>query len=362
MPPERKRVTLITVFPYPDGTIISADSQETVRDRGNEYKYSVLKLKPQTFGKFQVVFAGGGNGDAIETLIEDCQQSFSDTTLESLPALKKALQAKIQECRKELRALGENNQMHLLIAAHIDTNYAVWKTTSSQLRDVTEPDMIGFTDFMYRHTVKEFHPASLPATQLILLSLRVLDFARQTSTCVDQPYSVIVVQKDGIHVFDPELVKQFTQSIAIFGASVNRLLLACGDTSIDPDIFQEKITEFTNTATYLRDEYMQQVGQRIFQRMLEPGVEHVIGDPVSLIPSGSKIDVAVDKDGQLKTTVSKEPKEEREKRQEMMRWAEAQKEELRQAQEKLAKLIDGRTPLYEGRERVLLRPARPRPA
>ena len=349
-------MTLITVFPYPDGTIISADSQETVKDlHGNEFKYSVLKLRPEKIGNFQVVIAGGGNGDAIEAFIEDCKQSFADSPLDNLDAFKKAFQSKLQKCRKELRSNGDGNKMHLLIAAHVGTSYSVWKTTSHVFRDVTEPDMIGFTDYMYRHTAKEFHPASLPATQLILLSLRVLDFARQTSTCIDEPYSVIVARRDGIHVFDPELIKQFVQSISVFGAAVNGLLLACGDTSIRSEVFKEKIKEFTDTALHLRQEYVQQAGERTFKRMFEPGFS---GDPVSVTPPRTKFTVGYDDSG-MRVDVSEESDEEYQQRLAMMREAESMKEEMRIAQEKLAKLIQGREPLYQGKERVLLGPTRP---
>ncbi|MFZ0800164.1 MAG: hypothetical protein WCA13_02435 [Terriglobales bacterium] len=211
-------MTLITVFPYPDGTVIAADSQETVKDnRGNEFKYSVLRLKPEKIGNFQVVIAGGGNGEAIDTFIEDCKQSFADLTLANLNDFKKAIQSRLEECRKDLRSVGDDNKMHLLIAAQIGQTYAVWKTRSHVLADVTEPDMIGFTDYMYRQTVKEFQPKNLPVIQLTLPSLRVLDFARQTSNCVDKPYSI--VRKDGMHVFDDEIIKQFVQSLDVFGAA-----------------------------------------------------------------------------------------------------------------------------------------------
>ncbi|MGA2877142.1 MAG: hypothetical protein ABSE82_16625 [Nitrososphaerales archaeon] len=267
--PDRSRVTLITVFPYPDGTVIAADSQETVKDmRGNEFKYSVLKLKPEKMGNFQVAITGGGNGEAIDAFIEDCKQTFSGTTLDNLGDFKKAIQAKLKECRKDLRSVGDDNKMHLLIAAQIGHDYAVWKARSHVLTDVTEPDLIGFTDYMYQQTVKEFQPNTLPVIQLILLSLRVLDFARQTSNCVGEPYSVVIVRKDGIHVFDAEIIKQFMQSLDIFGAAVNRLLLACGDTTLRSGEFDKQLGEFSVTARHLRDEYLQAVGHRAFSGIL----------------------------------------------------------------------------------------------
>jgi hypothetical protein len=267
--PDRSRVTLITVFPYPDGTVIAADSQETVKDmRGNEFKYSVLKLKPEKMGNFQVAITGGGNGEAIDAFIEDCKQTFSGTTLDNLGDFKKAIQAKLKECRKDLRSVGDDNKMHLLIAAQIGHDYAVWKARSHVLTDVTEPDLIGFTDYMYQQTVKEFQPNTLPVIQLILLSLRVLGFARQTSNCVGEPYSVVIVRKDGIHVFDAEIIKQFMQSLDIFGAAVNRLLLACGDTTLRSGEFDKQLGEFSVTARHLRDEYLQAVGHRAFSGIL----------------------------------------------------------------------------------------------
>ena len=65
-------MTLITVFPYSDGCVIAADSQETAKDTdGNEFKYSVLKLEPEKIGKFHILIAGSGNGDGIDSFIEE---------------------------------------------------------------------------------------------------------------------------------------------------------------------------------------------------------------------------------------------------------------------------------------------------
>jgi hypothetical protein len=311
-------VTLITVFPYPDGTVIAADSQETVEDcRGNQFKYSVLKLKPEKMGNFQVAIAGGGNGEAIDSFIEDCKQAFSDTKLDSLGDFKKAIQAKLKECRKDLRSVGDDNKMHLLIAAQIGQSYAVWKTRSHVLTDVTEPDMIGFTDYLYRHTMKEYQPKNLPAIQLILLSLRVLDFARQTSTCVDQPYSIVIVRKDGIHVFDDEIIKHFTHSIGIFGLAVNRLLLACGDTSMHSEVFKKHLEEFSESARHLRTEYMQEVGKLGIRRMFEGHGR----DPIIVTPPRTIISMIVDEAGEQEFEMREQTAEENEQFEKMRKMA-----------------------------------------
>jgi hypothetical protein len=287
--------------------VIAADSQETVKDlRGNEFKYSVLKLKPEKMGNFQVLIAGGGNGDAIETFIEDCKQSFRDSPLDNLGDFKKAIQSKLRDCRKNLRSVGDDATMHLLIAAHIGTRYAVWKTKSYMLSEIIEADMIGFTDYLYQHTVKEFQPKNLPVTQLILLSLRVLDFARQTSTCVDQPYSVVIARANGLHVFDNELIKHYVDSIAVFGIAVNKLLLACGDTSMRSVTFEQILGEFSQTARHLRADSLQEAGERTFRRTLEPGYT---GDPISVIPMGSVITYGFGSGGESVTVTEQSAEE-----------------------------------------------------
>jgi hypothetical protein len=342
-------MTLITVFPYPNGAVISADSQETAKDpAGNEFKYSVLKLEPERMGNFQLLIAGGGNGEAIDSFIETMRQFLSTSKIRTLDQLRNSIQYQLRKFRRTLHSVGDDSTMHLFIAAHLDRDYRIWKTKSSVLSKVDKADMIGFTAEMYRHTVKEFHPASLPVNQLILLSLRVLDFARQTSTCVDLPYSVVIVRDNGIHVFDKELIKYSVQSLGVFGAAVNKLLLACGDTSMPADTFNDTLKEFSSTASHLRKEYRQAAGERTFRRMFEPGYA---GDPVSIIPPGTAIEFHA---GDT-VVVREETKEEIEEHRKMFETAKRGHNEL--AEKKLKALLDGRHVLYRGEERIQVRGA-----
>ena len=348
-------MTLITVFPYPDGHIISADSQETAKDTaGNEFKYSVLKLQPEKMGIFDVLIAGSGNGDAIDSFIEEMRQHLPTSKAKTLPELKTTLQSQLLKFRKRLHSVGDDSSMELIIAAHLGSSFEVWKSRSScALSNIDKADMSGFDARMYRHMVEEFHPVNLPVSQLILLSLRVLDFARETSTCVDKPYSVVIVRDNGIHVLDPELVKQNVESITVFGAAVNKLLLACGDTSMRSETFDEQLKEFSLTTQHLRKEYLQQVGERAFMRAFEPGYS---GDPISITPLGTLITVAVDPNAGIKIEVGEESKENREQRLAMMREADDLIRKSRAANTELARLIGNRKPIYGAKFKVALQP------
>lgn len=280
-----KRMTLITAFPYVGGTVVSADSRETVKDeRGYEFKYGVLKLEPERMGQFDVLIAGGGSGEAIDSFIESARQFVPASNPQSLNEFKTLIQSELKNFRRELKAVGDDTKMHLIIAARIDEEYEVWKTASFNLSRVRKPDMIGFTDYLYRHVARDLYSESYPVSQQILLSLRVLDFARQTCTCVDRPFSVVIVRKDGMFQLENEVIEEFVESLTLFGASINRLLLACADTHLRAKDFAIILNDFQDTARHLRNEYLQTMGAKMFLKALEAGIPSL---PISFIPEGT---------------------------------------------------------------------------
>jgi len=286
-------MTLITAFPYKEGMVLSADSQETITDqKGDSFKYSVLKMSPEKIGDFQILVAGGGNGDAIDSFVEILKQVLpKKRNIKTLTELRDEIQRQLTKSRRGLKAVGDDSTMHLFIAAHLDNQYQIWKTKSCVLATVTKPDMIGFTDHLYRHMVEQYAPCDLPVNQLIVLSLRILETARQTSTYVDLPYSIIIVRDNGIHRMDDDLVRQFVDISTSFSQQVNRLLLACTDISMLKEDFEKVSGEFSATVTQLRHEYLQELGKRTFLRMFEPGYS---GDAISAIPLGAIMTFAAD--------------------------------------------------------------------
>src|SRR5580658_2197966 len=59
----RKRVTLISSWRCNDASVICADSQEMV----GGYRATVQKITPKEMGQFQVIVAGSGDGDLIDS-------------------------------------------------------------------------------------------------------------------------------------------------------------------------------------------------------------------------------------------------------------------------------------------------------
>jgi hypothetical protein len=89
------------------GAAILADSQETVRDdNGYEFKYSVLKIIPETVAGFQYIIAGSGNGHGIDELCEQFGRVLAQRKPHSINAFRGILELEIG---KQLKHLRDNN-------------------------------------------------------------------------------------------------------------------------------------------------------------------------------------------------------------------------------------------------------------
>jgi len=178
--------------------------------------------------------------------------------------------------------------MHLIVAAAINGKFEVWKTCSSVLSpiDDAKPTLMGFTSQLYQHVANKLHATELPVNQTMLVGLRILELAGQSCTCVDRPYSAVLVHGGPFVEFDDALLAELTQSVTVFGAALDRLLLACADTSLTTREFMRTFREFRTTAHQLRKDYLQTVGEIDFRKRKETAG---FGYGISFTPSGTLI-------------------------------------------------------------------------
>jgi hypothetical protein len=301
-------MTLIGAFRASRGIVIVADSQETVVVDGQEYKHSVLKIRPETVGNFEISVCGGGNGEAIDSFIERLKRALAKSKSKTLAGFRELFEAELYKTRKRLANQGDDADMHFIVAARIKDKYEVWSTASDTLIPVgnDKPCLIGFTADLYKHLAHTLYSSTLPVGQLLLAGLRILDLARQTCTCVDRPYSAVVVTPVKIFTLDDKLLDELTESITIFGAALDRMLLACSDTTLTSNEFIDKLREFESTSLHLRKEYLQTIGTMSLQKQM--GDE--VGYGISLTPSGTISSVSIDeKTGDLTFEVRESPEE-----------------------------------------------------
>lgn len=345
-------MTLITAFPSDYGTVIAADSQETARDAaGNEFKYSVLKLSPEPMGNFNILIAGGGNGEAIDSFIETVRRFLSRSKIGTLPELKEALQRQLKRFRHDLNSAGDDSTMHMFIAAQTANICQVWRTKAVTLNPIENPDMIGFTDQLYKYAARQLYWDNMPSIQAVLASLKVLDFAKQTCTCVDRPFSVVIVRQNGIWPVPEGLVRHYLESVTLFSAHVDRLLLACADTQMLSEDFNKQLTEFSETARHVRGDYLQEVGNLIFKQIMDPTHK---GNPLSYLPPASTLTFMANGSVQVK----EQGREELEQHRRILESLAAPVKNDYETRVALDQLVDRRTPVFSAQSIVTLKARR----
>src|SRR5258708_3672812 len=116
-------MTLIGAFRATRGIVIVADSQETVVVDGQEYKHSVLKVRPEAVGNFEISVCGGGNGEAIDSFIERFKRVLAKSKCKTLAGFRDLFEAELYKTRKRLMNQGDDASMHFIVAARTKDKY-----------------------------------------------------------------------------------------------------------------------------------------------------------------------------------------------------------------------------------------------
>jgi hypothetical protein len=153
---------------------------------------------------------------------------------------------------------------------------------------------------MYQHIANSLFSRASSTSQIILVGLRVLEIARQSSTCIDLPYTGALITRDGIFTIHVSLLTELTESVRVFSATLDKLLLSCSDTAIRASDFLVQLEEFTNNAVHLRDDYLKTI--------LEIETSGVVGyNCLPLVPLGTAYSVTFDQNGKRVTNVRELP-------------------------------------------------------
>jgi hypothetical protein len=305
---KRKRMTLITSMRAKYGAIILADSQETVRDHfGDEYKYSIPKSEPESVRGFHYVIAGGGDGDAIDELNEKFRRSLARSNCLTLDGFRTIFE---RHLKAELRSIQkEKGRIEVIVAVAKNGKWEVWRnawhTLVSTLSDI--PMLVGFDADIYKHIASELFPHAASTAQIVLVGLRILELARQSSTCVSPPYLGVIVVPGGILPLSQEVLSELTESMAIFRGILDRLLLACGDTSLGTKEFGTLMEECKRHAFQMRADYLQSVAEKDFLSEWRTGIP----SGIPLLPPGSIRTASLGSSGMI--TVKVEDTSERKK-------------------------------------------------
>ncbi|MGA7766798.1 MAG: hypothetical protein WCA27_11320 [Candidatus Sulfotelmatobacter sp.] len=354
-------MTYIAAFECVEGIVMCADTQET-HEAGRGYadeKEYVEKLYVPENLSFPIAVGGAGLDEPIEALSLELFERVEKKPPVSVADLRAVIQAAINEVHKSDAKVSAWPQMYrttrcIVAAKPLNEQFAIFTLTGQRVSyRKREPVIIGYDTPANKALLTRLYRPGLTMQQAVMLAIYLLSQSKTRDVGVGGDPRIAVVTVAGASIDDPEYVTNSEQRILEFINLMDELFLQCIDSSTPPSVFPEVIELFQKSVTALRSRYFNETATMVVRRMFsEPPVK---AEPYQKAFAGAMLTVMAD----LNVEVKEQTKEETEQFRQNREWAEQQKEEWRLAQARLEALIEGRKPLYAGRERVLLRPKRP---
>jgi hypothetical protein len=303
--PRRAYVTLIVNFPVSGGFVIGADTKELVEypdGQGGTYtqRRTVQKLRPESIGAYQIAIAGAGDARLVDAFSLKAQRAIANVAQPGASSLLTTLEAQLGDFyRNDVPLLQDAGDFKLFIAYCCPTSgeHGVYISELTSLReaDRQRPELIGWEHELYSKTAERVHRTTMSVSQGVLAALQVLTVADETSDFIDEPFHVAVVRDNGIWMEPEDHISALTGRLRAFDNRMGQLFLACADTALSPQSFDEALANFGEESVLL---HKQQLDDEI-RRMLRAGL-FTVNSPYPHIPPGSVIFLKAPPDASLR--------------------------------------------------------------
>jgi 20S proteasome alpha/beta subunit len=342
-------MTYISAFYCLDGAVVCADTQETV----NEQKRDVEKLYVSE--NYPLAIGGVGIDEAIDAFAQEVIETVDEERPRTFQELKDLLRKALKEVRKDSKLSSYPDEyakaQYVVAAKPIEENSVIiFRIRGKRIYEVREHVIIGYETAPNYALLKRLYKRSLPMQQAVMLGIYLVSQSKKLDAYVGGETRVAVVHQFGAWLDDPRYIKNSEGIIGEFLTLMDELFLECIDGSTLPSVFPKILSAFADNLAKLRDRYINETATISWRGMIDASAPR--GDAYQKVFPGAMLTMMAD----MSVMVHEPTEEETMKFQRMREEAERQREEWRIADEKLKKLVGGRTPLYEGRERVLLRP------
>jgi hypothetical protein len=298
----RRRVTLIASIPTPKGFAICADSQETVveqePDTGEQYEVrcTVQKIAPLISEKYQIGICGGGHAGLIEAFIVKAKRALEDedSSIHSAqnPASIKRIHSRMEQELGMFYATDvalcpdppSTKGFKLFIAAScpLAQECAVWVSENTVLREsrTDGPELNGWNHRLYEHTARRLFSLGMTLTQASLAAIYTVAVAKNTSNYVRDPFSLAIVDGNGIHLMESEYITAMESRLQEYEARLNSLFLACADTTVSNPELEDSLGNFNEAILQMHKDQIDTQAQSMT-------IEDLLGrNPQRKLPKG----------------------------------------------------------------------------
>lgn len=279
-------MSLFVAVKCSDGFAVCADSQETV----NEVRVSVQKITPRHCGNFDIAIGGVGNtGELVDSFVRRFEMGVTKSQFSTLDELEEFGNRELMDFRDveaHTYSAEQMARMEFLVAARTIAapSVQVWRTAASRLIPVEDKALIGWEPELYKHVATRLYRSNMPLVQGIFLGLHLLSLAKDTSTFVSEPYTVIVARENGIWLDKKSNIENMLSRLSIFSEQFDEVMLAFPDISLNETLFRQKLLQFERDILELRESYF----KATMQTMMTEGL-NTCNDPYARIPAGTTL-------------------------------------------------------------------------
>lgn len=287
------RMTLIAAVPCQEGFVIAADSQETITQwdgtEWTEYRRTVQKIEPREMGNFSVVVAGAGNADLIESFIPQLAKKLEREPGDTLEDFIRATEELLASFYEKDVSLCPDKSLGMFVAAvpKKKVECGVWVQQNIRLVPVRKQELIGWEHALYANVSDRLCAITMTMPQAVLAAIYILTVAEQTSNYVRGPMSVAVVRDNGIWMEEADYVGTMTERLKLYDQQLNRIFLACADTSIHAYNLKKLLDEFSFSVLEL---HRHQIDENAQEMIYSP---QTIDHPYPKIPPGSVVGIGL---------------------------------------------------------------------
>ena len=313
--------------------MLHADSEENF----GSFRRAVQKIVPQRMGNLDVIVAGSGIGQLIEGFTAKLKERLDSDQSTAIEDVKHLMERRLPAFYRQVAdhpAPDEIKQHEhkFIVAAYSksDKKYEIWASRSTALVPVTSYELAGVEDVLYDHIAQRMFTPKMTFHQAVLAGLYLFTIAESTSTYIRTPIHVAAVSEAGISMDKQEYIQVMLDHLRCYERDINRVFLACADTSIPVHKLQDILSDFSaNAAQMHRDHIDGMMNTLDWKDVMNGGpiIKHPIGVPIGI---GSGMRMTVQHDAEKAKQEMQRIKEAREWAESMKKRSKAQKSEDQQ--------------------------------
>lgn len=264
-----------------------ADTLETFGD----YKNYVEKLSIIEDQSYPLAIGGAGFGPlidaAIQEILDRAKKSKPRTRSELRTLLKNSLAEVFQKDIPTLVVHKRHRSPEFLVAAKpTEDDFCIFFIRGRRVLEEPRTAIIGYATVYNADLLKRLHRESLSMQQAVMLGVYLVSQSKKLDEGVGGETRIALVVENGAWIDDPEYISNSEQRVQDFLKLTDELFFSCIDVSIPPKQIPQKLTEFTEKVSQLRDSYLKYSAARTLNRTFhEPGYK---GDPYRKLFAGAK--------------------------------------------------------------------------